>query len=427
MRHALDRAYVPKTAGLTATDSRRGDLERALREAALVIDRHYATATNNHHPIEPHCVIASWDADGLTVRTASQAIFSHRRVLAACFGLPPERVKVISPFLGGGFGAKGGAWTPCLVLAAMVARHVDAPVALELTRAQMFTLTGRRQETMQRLRLGATRDGQLTAIDHATVAQTSVYGEYADPVGSVSRMLYACPNVATRHRLVRVNAPQPNPARAPGEGPGSFALETALDELAADLALDPLELRAPQFRRARPARRSALVEQWPARMLADRSAGIRVGRTLARARQPARRTRGDRLGHGVGMLSRLPRRLRGRGRDRSRRPDHGALAARRISAPGHARCWPSLPRRRWACRSNASRSSSAIHVYRRVRPRPVPGRPRVSHRRWKRQRGRCACSLRPASAPDRSPAQQKRDQPRPNPIAPTASVPYSSR
>jgi xanthine dehydrogenase YagR molybdenum-binding subunit len=129
----------------------------------------------------------------------------------------------------------------------MVARHVGAPVKLELTRAQMFTLTGRRQETMQRLRLGATRDGQLTAIDHDTVAQTSVYGEYADPVGSVSRMLYACPNVATRHRLVRVNAPQPNPARAPGEGPGSFALETALDELAAELALDPLELRRRNF------------------------------------------------------------------------------------------------------------------------------------------------------------------------------------
>jgi xanthine dehydrogenase YagR molybdenum-binding subunit len=134
-------------------------------------------------------------------------------------------------------------WFPGLVLGVLAARHVGRPVALELTRGEMFTVIGRRQETIQQLRLAATPRGELTAITHDTVAQTSVFGEYADPTGTVSRMLYACPAVATSHRLVRVNAPQPNPMRAPGEGPGSFALESALDELAHELGLDPLALR----------------------------------------------------------------------------------------------------------------------------------------------------------------------------------------
>ena len=104
------------------------------------------------------------------------------------------------------------------MLACLAARQLGRPVRLELLRAQMFTLVGRRQETVQRLRIGAARDGRLAALVHDTVAQTSTYGEYADPVATPTRMMYACPNVATTHRLVRVNAPQPNPARAPGEG-----------------------------------------------------------------------------------------------------------------------------------------------------------------------------------------------------------------
>ena len=213
------------------------------REAAVTVDRRYTTATNNHHPLEPQVVLASWRGDMLTVHTTSQAIFAHRQALATCFSVPPGQIHLVSHYLGGGFGAKGSAWFPGLVLGVMVARQAGRPVRLELTRAQMFTLTGRRQQTMQQLRLGATRDGRLTAIRHDTVAQTSTYGDYADPVATVTRMHYACANVATTHRLVRVNAPQPNPMRAPGEGPGSFALESALDELAQELGLDPVELR----------------------------------------------------------------------------------------------------------------------------------------------------------------------------------------
>ena len=243
----LDEAFAPTMAGYTPTDSRRADPEAGLRDADTVIEQRYSTATNNHHPLEPHAVIAIWGRDGdgdcLIVHTGSQAIFAHRQAIANCFGLPAERVRVVSQYLGGGFGAKGGAWFPCLVLGIMVARRIGRPVKLELTRAQMFTLVGRRQETIQRLQLGATRDGRLTAVVHDTVAQTSTYGTYADPIATPTRMLYACANVATSHRLVRVNAPLPNPARAPGEGPGSFALESALDELAHELGIDPLELR----------------------------------------------------------------------------------------------------------------------------------------------------------------------------------------
>jgi xanthine dehydrogenase YagR molybdenum-binding subunit len=129
------------------------------------------------------------------------------------------------------------------MLCVMAARRAGRPVKLELTRPQMFTLVGRRQDSMQHVRLGAGRDGRLTAIMHDSVAQTSPFGEYADANGAAARTLYACPNVATSHRLVRVNAPQPKPMRGPGEGTGSFALESAMDELAEALDLDPVELR----------------------------------------------------------------------------------------------------------------------------------------------------------------------------------------
>jgi xanthine dehydrogenase YagR molybdenum-binding subunit len=248
---ALGQTYAPKMAARTATDSLRGDPTAALRDAEITIERRYATATNNHHPLEPHAVIAVWgrneNGDTLIVHTCSQAVFAHRLAIANCFGLAVEQVRVISKYLGGGFGAKGGAWFSCLVLGIAISRQIGRPVRLELTRAQMFTLVGRRQETIQHLKLGATRDGGLTALVHDTVAQTSAYADYADPVATPTRMLYACANVATSHRLARVNAPMPNPARAPGEAQGSFALESTLDELAHELSIDPLELRLRNF------------------------------------------------------------------------------------------------------------------------------------------------------------------------------------
>ncbi len=240
---ALDRVFAPEVAGRVATDSRRGDPEAGFAQADLVLDRRYTTATNNHVALELQVVTAWWRDDGLLVNGTTQAVFGHRAALAACFGLPVERVRVICRLLGGGFGAKGGAWFPGLALGVMVAQGFDRPVRLELTRAETFTQVGRRQQTVQSLRIGARRDGRLTAIAHHGVAPTSMFADYADPVGTPARMLYACPHVETTHRLVRLTLPQPNPMRAPGEGPGSFALESALDELAAELAIDPVALR----------------------------------------------------------------------------------------------------------------------------------------------------------------------------------------
>lgn len=239
----LESAFVPRSAGRAAAASRRGDPERGLAEADVVVDRHYTTPVNNHNPIEPNTAIAWWEGDEVTVHSASQSLFGTRHIVAHSFGLPDDKVRVIAQHVGGGFGGKTYGWYPCLLLCVMAARRVGRPVKLELTRPQMFTLVGRRQDARQHVKLGATRDGRLTAIVHDTIAQTSPFGDYADANGEASRWLYACPNVATSHRLVRVNAPQPKAMRGPGLGTGTFALESAMDELAEELALDPLELR----------------------------------------------------------------------------------------------------------------------------------------------------------------------------------------
>ena len=317
LAQAREPAFAPRTAGLTATDSRRGEPEAALAAAAVRLERRYTTPTHNHLAIEPQVVLAEWDGSDLTVHTPSQAVFAHRTTLAKCFGLDVARVRVISSYLGGGFGSKGGAWVPCLVLACLAAKQLGRPVRLELTRAQMFTLVGRRQETVQQLRIGAARDGRLAALVHDTVAQTSTYGEYADPVATPTRMLYACPNVATTHRLVRVNAPQPNPARAPGEGPGSFALESALDELAYELDLDPIELRRRNFADRDQHAGLPVVEQRTARVLPRRRRGVRLGAPAPRARHAQRRPAPSRMGHGGGLLSGLSHRLAGGGGDQT--------------------------------------------------------------------------------------------------------------
>ena len=242
-------AYAPDMCGARAkAASLRGDPGSALASARAVVRARYTTATNNHHPMEPHAVVCAWMRAGvgeqLVVHTCTQAVFGTRAIISHALRLAPEDVRVIATFLGGGFGCKGQLWWPWMMLAILAAKRAGRPVRLELTRAQLFTLAGRRSETMQDLALGADADGRLVAIDHQVLAQTSTHApEYADPVAAVSRMVYACPNVKTAHRLVRTNEPQPVPMRGPGEAPGSFALESAMNELAERLGIDPVELR----------------------------------------------------------------------------------------------------------------------------------------------------------------------------------------
>jgi xanthine dehydrogenase YagR molybdenum-binding subunit len=164
--------------------------------------------------------------------------------LASLFGVPKENVTVICPYVGGGFGTKGNTWPP-VTLTAMAARRVKRPVKLEVKREQMFTSNGYRPRTIQRLRLAADSSGKLVSVSHDGLTQMSrpEAGEFSEAVAVATRMLYACPNISTSHRLVSVNQGLPTYMRAPGEAPGNFALESAMDELAIALKIDPLEFR----------------------------------------------------------------------------------------------------------------------------------------------------------------------------------------
>ena len=247
LAQALDKSFAPAMVGRFPAATRRGDASRALAEADLVVRHRYDTAVNNHHPMEPHAVVCWWEDGKAVVHTSTQAIFGTRAMIAHAFRMPASDIRVISRFLGGGFGCKGQLWWPWMFWAMLASRKTGRPVRLELTRAQMFTLVGRRQETVQDLGLGFSADGRLTGIEHHALAQTSTHAEYSDSTAVYSRFLYACPNVTTTHRLVRTNEPQPVPMRAPGTAPGIFALESAFDEAAVRLGIDPVELRVRNF------------------------------------------------------------------------------------------------------------------------------------------------------------------------------------
>ena len=250
MEDALGAAYPPRhfRNGQRPPDSRRGDPEAAFAVAPVQLDAIYTTPVEHHNLMEPHATIALWEGDGdnqrLTVYTATQAISGAQEALAKLFGIKPEQVRTICPFVGGGFGSKGSTW-PHTTQAAMAARVVGRPVKLVLSRAQMFTSNGYRPRTIQHLRLGADEAGRLAALMHDGVTSMSqpAIGEFAEPVGLASEMLYACPNAAVTHRLTALNAPLPTYMRAPGEASGSFALESAIDELAVMANLDPVEFR----------------------------------------------------------------------------------------------------------------------------------------------------------------------------------------
>jgi len=250
MEDALGSAYPPKhfRNGARPPDSSRGEPEAAFAAAPVRLDATYTTPVEHHNPMEPHATIALWEGDGdnhrLTVYSATQAISNTRESLAKLFGLKPDQVRAICPFVGGGFGCKGNTWGH-VGLAAMAAGVVNRPVKLVLDRSQMFSSNGYRPRTIQHLRLGADAEGRLMALMHDGLTSMShpALSEFAEPVGLISEMLYASPSAAVTHRLVALNAPLPTYMRAPGEASGSFALESAMDELAAALKLDPVELR----------------------------------------------------------------------------------------------------------------------------------------------------------------------------------------
>jgi xanthine dehydrogenase YagR molybdenum-binding subunit len=228
------------------TDTEEGDVDAAMAAAHTTVTRTYSTAMNHNNPMEPHATTARWDAaDGgmLTLWDSTQGVHSVRKAVAGVFGLAAEQVRVICPFVGGGFGSKGVPHAH-VVLAAMAARALPGrAVKLALTRQQMFSLVGYRTPTIQRMRLGADRDGTLSAIALDVVEQTSRIKEFAEQTGMPARMMYAAPNRRTTHRLAALDVPVPSWMRAPGECPGMFGPEVAMDELAEALDIDPIELR----------------------------------------------------------------------------------------------------------------------------------------------------------------------------------------
>jgi xanthine dehydrogenase YagR molybdenum-binding subunit len=192
--------------------------------------------------MEPHNTVAIWEGNKLTLYDSTQGVFSVRSTVARTFSMPQDDVRVVSPFTGGGFGSKGGPWSH-VMLAAMAAKMVGRPVKLVLTRRQMFGPVGGRPRTVQRVTLGATRDGQLTAIRHISTCNSSMIEDWLEPSALQTRMLYASPNAVTDHAIVRLNVGSPTFMRAPGESSGTYALESAMDELAVALNMDPVALR----------------------------------------------------------------------------------------------------------------------------------------------------------------------------------------
>jgi xanthine dehydrogenase YagR molybdenum-binding subunit len=225
------------------TDTSTGDIDAAMESAETTLTATYTTAMYHNNPMEPHATTAQWNDGELVVWDSTQGVHPVRSILAKVFGLDKEHVRVICPYVGGGFGSKG---TPHahVVAAAMAARALPGrAVKLALTRQQMFSLVGYRTPTIQKVRLAADRTGQLTAIAIDVIEQTSRIKEFAEQTAVATRMMYAAPNRATSHRLAALDVPVPSWMRAPGECPGMFGPEVALDELAGKLGIDPVELR----------------------------------------------------------------------------------------------------------------------------------------------------------------------------------------
>ncbi|MFL5040746.1 MAG: xanthine dehydrogenase family protein molybdopterin-binding subunit, partial [Xanthobacteraceae bacterium] len=223
-------------------ETRRGNPEEALATAELRVDETYVIPRENHNPIEMHATIAAWDGDRLTLWDKTQWVHNVADEIAAVFGIPAQNIRVISPFVGGAFGSALRTW-PHVTLAALGARVAGRPVKVMLARREMYYGVGYRPHTVQRVALGASRVGRLTAIVHDGYQESSTYEEFSEALLNASRFLYSCPNVYTRHRIARMNVHTPTYMRAPGEVSGIFALESAMDELAVALNIDPVELR----------------------------------------------------------------------------------------------------------------------------------------------------------------------------------------
>lgn len=239
-----DDFYAPEQVNAGhETDLEQGDVEAGLAGAAVRVEGRYSTPAEHNSPMEPHAATARWDGSVLTMYDSTQAVHAVAATLAPILGLEQTQLRVLAPYVGGGFGSKGLPHAP-EVAAAMAAMAVEGrPVKLVVTRQQMFALTGYRPETISHVRIGAEPDGRIVALEHAAIGGTSRIKEYAEQTATAARMMYAGEHRRTTHRVAALDVAVPSWMRAPGEMPGMFALEVALDELAEACGVDPVDLR----------------------------------------------------------------------------------------------------------------------------------------------------------------------------------------
>ena len=237
-----DQAYAPKRVWFWDTDTAVGDFDSGFDTAAITVDQRYTTPYQFSQPMEPNACLAVWHGDDLTVYVSAQVVNNARASIASTLQIDPQRIHVVTPYVGGGFGSKLGIHSET-ILAALAARQLNQPVKVAMTRQQIFHLVGMRATSSQRVRLGAGRDGRLVAIAHEVNMYTSPHAEHTESTAITTRSLYAAPNRLTRHRLTPLDLPPNGDVRAPGEAPGLLAVESAMDELAYALGMDPIELR----------------------------------------------------------------------------------------------------------------------------------------------------------------------------------------
>lgn len=238
-----DQTYAPAVvnAGLP-TDTAVGDFDAGFDRADVTIDQLYTTPYQFSQPMEPHTCMAVPHGEDLAVYVSAQIVGAAHASLTSSLLIDGRRIQIVAPYVGGGFGSKLGIHAET-ILAAFAARALNQPVKIAMTRPQMFQLLGLRPTTSQRVRLGAGRDGRLVAIGHEVTMHTSPHAEYAEQSAATTRGLYAAPHRLTRHRLTPLDLPRGEDVRSPGDAPGLLALESAMDELAEALGIDPIELR----------------------------------------------------------------------------------------------------------------------------------------------------------------------------------------
>ena len=234
---------VPTTVGSTPRlQSKRGDAEGAFASAPVKLDETYVTPTETHNPLELHATTAVWEDSKLTLYESTQSIFNTRSVLAQMFGLPQENVRIVTKFVGSGFGSKLWPWTHCS-LAAAAARQLGKPVKVVVSRKMMFQTVGHRPRTQQRVRLGATSEGKLVSLQHDYVCHQAILDNYHEDCGETTAFLYSVPNLRVAFGRARRNVGSPTSMRGPGAVPGLYATESAMNELADKLRIDPVQLR----------------------------------------------------------------------------------------------------------------------------------------------------------------------------------------